>query len=58
MFILGFNLVISISFVTCGIRFAYVDRHVDNLSIGHVSKLNGVNDKTDEKNQLIQTVET
>jgi hypothetical protein len=58
MFILGFNLVVSVSFVTCGRRFAYMDRHMDTLTLGHISKLNGVNDKTGGKGQLMQTVKT
>jgi hypothetical protein len=58
MFILDFNLVISVSFVTCGRWFAYVDRHIDTLTLGHVSKLNGVNDKIDGRDQLMQMVET
>jgi hypothetical protein len=58
IFILCFNLVLSVSFVTCGRQFAYVDRHVDTLALGHVSKLNDINDKIDGKNQLMQTVET
>jgi hypothetical protein len=33
MFILDFNLVLSISFVTCGRWFAYVDRHLDTCPI-------------------------
>jgi hypothetical protein len=52
MFILDFNLVISVSFVICGRRFAYVDRHVYTLTLGHVSKLNGVNEKIDGNGQI------
>jgi hypothetical protein len=52
MFILGFNLVFSDSFVTCGRWFAYVDRYEDILTLEHVSKLNGVNEKTDGNDQI------
>jgi hypothetical protein len=31
---------------------------VDTLTLEYIFKLNGVNDKTDGNNQLIQTVET
>jgi hypothetical protein len=52
MFILDFNLFLSVSFVTCGKRFAYVDRHMDTLTLRHVSKLNDVNDKIDGNDQI------
>jgi hypothetical protein len=52
MFILGFNLVLSVSFVTCGRQFAYVDKHVDTLTLGYVSKLNSINEKTDGNDQI------
>jgi hypothetical protein len=55
MFILGFNLVNSVSFVTSGGWFAYVDKHVTS---GHVSKSNGGNIKTEGNDQLMQTEET
>jgi hypothetical protein len=55
MFILGFNMVFSVSFVTCGKQFAYVDRHVDILTRVQIKR---VNDKTDRNGQLMQTVET
>jgi hypothetical protein len=58
IFILSFNLVLYVSFVTCGRRFVYVDRHMDTLTLGHMSKLNGVNDKIDGNDQLMQTMET
>jgi hypothetical protein len=51
-FNLGLNLVLSVSFVTCGKRFTYMNKHVDTLTLGHVSKLNGVNDKTDGNDQI------
>jgi hypothetical protein len=51
MFILSFNLIISVSFVTYGRRSAYVDRNVDTLAFGHVSELNGVNEKSDRKDK-------
>jgi hypothetical protein len=58
MFILRFNLVLCVSFFTCGRRFTYVDRYVDPWTFGHVSNLNGGNIKTDGNDQLMQTVET
>jgi hypothetical protein len=33
-------------------RFTYVDKHVDTLALGHVSKLNGVNDKIGGNDQI------
>jgi hypothetical protein len=52
MLILDFNLVISVTFVTYGRRFAYVDKHIDTLTLGHVSNLNTVNDKTNGNGQI------
>jgi hypothetical protein len=45
MFILDFNLVISVGFVTCG-------QTRGPLTLEHMSKLNGINDKTDKKDQI------
>jgi hypothetical protein len=51
MFIVGFNLVLSVIFIICGRQFA-------TWTLGHVSKLNGVNDKNDGKDQFMQTIKT
>jgi hypothetical protein len=58
IFIFYFNLVISVNFVTCGRRFAYINKHVDIWTFGPMSKWNSkistkLKPKFNRRNQIL-----